>query len=544
MQFGDTFGGWAIRFDVWRGLVEAALTWCSKHNVRVVFHNVAFDALALRTTGILVDWSVIEDTMIYAHLGNHAEQMVALKTCGVREFGQWAAMGERLLARGFKEQGWTWETVPMGWQPYPMYAVIDTCVTAMLWEQWLDRRVRYGHLHDLEIATIRIATEMVWRGIAVDNDHLASSARDYEFREEELRSKLATVGVSNPSQNAQIADLLTSEGFVLPKTPKTGKDSVTADVLRVTGHPVAAAVVQWRELHKIRVTYFEGLLRASGGGAGRGIVHCEIRTMAARTGRMSIAAPPMQQLPRDNLSVRDGIIPRDDDEVLLTTDYSQIEMRLFAGLTKDAAMQSVFREADLSGSDFFVEVGKDVYQDPGFQKKDLRRTLIKSTMYGAIYTAGIETMAATAGVSLEAMLPVRRALSERYPSLQTLGMEMIHQAFDGDKKPAWWTRTPYGRVMSTGERGNQRVLVNYTVQGHAAEILKTAMVRLDAAGLGSSLVLPIHDEIVMSVPKKDAEEIRHVVGEVMSGVAHTQALGVEVPAEPSMPIARLGDAKR
>jgi DNA polymerase-1 len=325
----------------------------------------------------------------------------------------------------------------------------------------------------------------------------------------------------------------------------TGKMSVAKDVLGEIDHPIARDVLRARYVHRVRLTYLGALLKSAGGEIGRSVIHPSINPIEARTGRMSVNNPPMQQLPRDNPLARNGIVPRAEGEVLVTADYGQIELRMWARLTRDEALASVLRTADETGGDFFVEVGKDVYSKPDFEKADPRRTLIKNVTYGTIYGAGVPTMAASAGVAEEVMDPIAAALKEHYPSFRTLGMDLIQQGSD-DGRPYWSVASPFAREIKVRRRDEARKLPNYLDQGSSAVVLKQALLNADAAGLGDFLMLPVHDEVLLSVPKQEAKEASMALKQCMETAANQtmDTFGVLITADPSEPGDRWGNLKK
>lgn len=535
IQFGDVNGGWAIPFEGWPSLVQGALDWCSRARVRIVFHNAGYDILALRSKGITIDWSCVEDTFAWAIITGYAEQNRGLKTLAQREFGPWAGAGERVLHEGMKNAGWDWASVPLGWKPYPLYGVVDTCVTAALWEAWAPKRKLWAADHDLEMASLRICGEMMWRGMAVDGGYLFDQIQLFTSDENDVRDELATFGITNPHQNGQLENVLTEAGIALPAKTEKGKVKLDDDVLSHIDHPAAQLTRKFRGLYKTRTSYLESMFEASGGSLERGIVHPGIKPFEARTGRMSIENPPLQQLPSadQDPTVRRAVIPRHDEDVVVSADFGQIELRMWASIFNDPAMIHALKVADETGDDFFVQVGRQVYGEPGFQKKDPRRRLLKATTYTKLFGGGIETAAAQAGVNVYGLVPTWKALENTFESLKTLGAEKINtrKTPSGDLEHV--ITSPWGREFRVLDPTQRRNLANYVCQGSAAIALKKALVGLDAAGFGPSMMLPVHDEVLFSIPKTEADDAMQEIKQVMDSVVN-ESTGwlVDVSAEP------------
>jgi DNA polymerase-1 len=535
IQFGDVEGGWAIPFDGWTQLIRCALEECSRRRILVVWHNVGYDSLALRSQGIELDWTVQEDTFIWAKLGGFAEQHAGLKENAMREFGPWAGAGERVLHAGMKAQGWSWADVPLGWKPYPLYGVVDTCVTAALWELWdaQGRRSRWAADHDLELSAIRLTGQMSWRGLPTDGAYLWEQIQDHEAKENVVRQRLASIGITNPAQNGQLEMLLKAEGYPLADKTASGKAKLDKDVLELIDHDAARDVLLWRQIHRWRVVYLEQIFNGAGSTLERGLLHPGIKPFEARTGRMSVENPPLQQLPAEDPVVRRGIVARSDDEVIVSSDYGQIELRLWASLNGDKPMLEALHLADETGGDFFVNLGKTVYGDPNFQKKDPRRALLKATTYTKLFGGGVETAAATAKVGVYTLVPTWKALEAAYPSLGDLGASLITSEKNEQGEIVHSATSPFGRVFKVKDPIERRKLPNYVTQGTAAIALKKALIRLEAAGFGDHMLLPVHDEVLFSIPKADQADAMAEIAEVMNTVIREQdGWGIDVRAEP------------
>jgi DNA polymerase I len=310
------------------------------------------------------------------------------------------------------------------------------------------------------------------------------------------------------------------------------------DVLAHIDHPAAKATTRFRQVTRMKGTYLGAMWRNAGGALGRGIMHPGIKPFEARTGRMSVENPPLQQLPNESDeqsdTARRAIIPREDDEVIISSDFGQIELRLWAHIFKDERMLQRLHEVDATGEDFFVLVGRDIYKEPGFQKKDHRRTKIKSTIYAKMFAGGIETAAGTAGVGVYDLVQVWKDLEAAYPSLKSVGMDDIHTA-KGPKGLEHSLTSPFGRVFKVADPGERRKLPNYVTQGTAAIALKKALVALDAAGFGPNMLLPVHDEVVFSMKKHEADEAAHEIADVMNQVVREEdGWGISVHAKPGI----------
>lgn len=546
-QFGDSTSGWAIPFQGWRDLVLGALRWLFDRRVKVVFHNLAFDYQAMLSEGFRMDLSVCEDTFVWASLLGFAEDSRALKTIAAREFGNWTKFGQALLARGMANAGWDWATVPMDYKPYVIYGAIDPIITAMYYERLRDRGMaQFAWNHSLEVATIDLTGTMMRNGLAVDTIYCAEQIEILDAKEAEILAKLKSQGISSAFQNAAVAKVLQDAGIPqeLIKLTGSGQVSVDKEFLESVKHPVARQVLDARRINKTR-SYLVSMLKNAGGTLGHHeLIHPEIRSIEARTGRMSVANPALQQLPSpdeddpDTMIVRRAVVPREEGHVLVGADYGQIELRVFAALTQDDNLRAVLNKADaakaagdVDNGDFFTALGRDVYHEPDFKKSDFRRRLLKATVYATLYSAGEEKIAETAKVTTQAIHSVLEALKSRYTAFETLGQELIKPGGRGPYgEPINSVSTPTGRRFAVAHNSERRKLMNYLVQGHSAEILKMALQNVREAGYEDNLVLPVHDEIIMSVPEAEAARATAELVECMDAVVDFNSYGVGVRA--------------
>lgn len=253
----------------------------------------------------------------------------------------------------------------------------------------------------------------------------------------------------------------------------------------------------------------------------------------------SITSPAMQTLPRnsddpDSKLVRQAIIPREEDHVLIGSDFSQVELRVIASLSEDPGLIEAFREADETGGDLFTSSMRLVYGDPSLTKDDDRRTLVKSVMYAASYGAGVAKMAQTAGVAVDEMREVYDAVFGRFSGVKKYMKVCEREARENDN----WITTPHGRKIWIDPEFSYKAL-NAKVQGFAGDIFKQTMVDLAHAGLVDYMVCPIHDEVLFSIPEDEAEDVRQTIAEIMP----YNELTVPVPAEPSPGVKDWSQAK-
>ncbi len=538
VQVGDGKQGWAIPWKEWSGVFYEAM---SKFDGPIVCHNIAFEA---RWFDIRSDWKLpwhrAHDTMIMAHIIDPLGSGALKRLAALHVDGRAVALQESLDIELIKN-GWTWGTVPTNFQPYWAYGALDTVLTMRIWEMFYEKcgpGGPYNKAYELEMATRRIVTRMEINGARIDLDYSRKKFDELTAYSESVKTwAKQTYNGASISSNMQLVRLFEGLGAEITEFTPTGNKAVTKDQLKlltITGNDearnLAEITLKQRKADKLANTYFLNFINDNV----NGFVHPSVKTLGARTSRMSIQNPALQTLPKGDDTVRTAFIPKDEDHVIITSDLDQVEFRMFASLSNDPNLISLFNRADATGSDPFTEIGREVYNDPSMQRSDKRRNLIKGTVYGRLYGAGVAKQALTAGVAEGQMRTVSDSLDTRFPGMalfqkqiEDAGMRRLRA--EGQGYVYTWT----GRRLPCDE---DRVysLLNYLIQGGAAEVFKSNLVKLDQADLTEYLIVPVHDEIVLNAPRKDAQEIMKVVQECMTtreGWAVPLTAGIDGPLE-------------
>ena len=538
VQVGDGQQAWAMPWDEWAGAFYQAM---DKFDGQIVCHNIAFEAkwFDIQSRWKL-PWHRAHDTMIMAHIIDPLGVGALKRLAALYVDGRAVALQDTLDTE-LVTNGWTWGTVPTNFQPYWAYGALDCILTMRLWEKFYEKcgpDGPYNRAYELEMATRRIVTRMEINGARIDLDY---SKKKFDELTEYAGSvktwaKEKYNGVSIGS-NIQLVRLLESLGAEINEYTPSGQKSASKDQLKlltIEGNDevksLAEIVLKQRKADKLANTYFANFLNDNV----NGFVHPSVKTLGARTSRMSIQNPALQTLPKGDDVVRRAFIPKDDDHVIITSDLDQVEFRMVASLTGDPNLIGMFHQADLTGSDPFTEIGKEVYSDPNFQRSDKRRGLIKGMIYGRLYGAGVAKQALTAGVPENIMKTVVNQFDARFPGMtgfqqkiEDVGMRRLKA--EGQGYVHTWT----GRRLPCDE-DRVYTLLNYLAQGGAAEIFKANLVKLDQAELTELLIVPVHDEIVLNAPRNDVEEIKRIVKECMTtteGWAVPLTAGIDGPME-------------
>lgn len=520
VQIGDGQHGWSIPWERWGGVAEEAL---GAYEGPIVMHNAPFDTRFLHLhMGWDIPWDRVHDTMTMAHLADPTRPK-GLKPLAARLIDRRAVAGEGALKKAMSDHKWTWDSVPIDLPEYWVYAALDPLLTCRIYEKLSPTVLTtYREAYELEMGALAVCTRMMLKGVRIDPEYCTAKAAELRAWTRGARAYLRDgYDLRNATSNKQIAAALQRSGVELTKVTKEGDWAVDKEVLEpliAERHPIAVYVDAIRKADKICGTYLEKLVRLMDPD---GRVRAQIHPLGAITGRMSISDPSLQNLPRKDAIVRTGFVA-DPGNRLVTCDADQIEARLMAHFSGDPGMIEAFTSTEQE--DFFCALASQIWGEP-VEKGDPRRQLTKGVTYGKQYGAGIERMAITARVAYAQMEPVVRSFDARFPGVTDF-MHAIERVAKERRETEGepYIISPYGRRFIVTDKDKIYPLVNYYLQGHAAEVLKRGACDLDAAGLGEYLELPVHDEFVADVPAEDAEDVAKTMESVL-----TDRTGYRVP---------------
>lgn len=517
VQFGDMHQGWALPWDLWKGGVLEII---KQYEGEWVCHNAPFEQRFFSVHGgVTLPWNRLHDTMVQASIDD-SMQPKGLKPLSSRLVDATAAQGQKALDDGMKAQGWTWATVPMSFTPYWVYGALDPVLTAHLHNK-LHGRVQAvaSEAYSLEMATLRICTAMMLRGMRLDVPYVEKAIHSFQDFSTKARDWLKEVyGITSVMSSGQLSRTLIALGCTIDRYTDQGApkmDKVTLEFFKQSAlNPQARQLAQYvlavRHAEKMLGSYLENFLDLRDA---NDIVRANINTMAARTGRMSVTDPALQTLPRDDTVIRGSFVPREGMS-FLSCDLDQVEARIGAHVSEDEGLIRAFLNADSGGPDFFCGIASDIYQED-IAKGDNRRNMVKTIVYRSLYGGGedVEAMSVTAGVPFDQMLNAKELFDESFPGIKSSLQSFANQAKRNNPP---YIRSPLGRkfTMTRGREYTQGL--NSYIQGHAAEYFKQRLVIIDSVGLGDNMILPVHDEILLEVPADEAEEALVTVRDCMS----------------------------
>lgn len=530
VQFGDLFDGWAIPIDRWWGLIAEIVDRWIRGGGRFVFHHAKFDIAMLRNHDIHIPVHLVDDTMMLAHISDPTVS-IGLKQQAAKHIDPRAASMQQQLDEVMHSGGYTWATIPITatgpCAAYWVYAALDPIITMRLWNHYAPTILKQSpKAYDLELAVSHLSDRMERRGVCVDRPYTEEKRIELLGMYDDMTARgRSEFGIDLGSAQSVI-DILQRDGANLWKRTPGGAWSLDKEALKGVDHPLAHLVQERKRVEKLGSTYLRRFLEGS---EHDGKLHPGINTLGfkeadggafgVKTARMSMDSPNLQQLPRVDKSDPLSIIVRNcivssPGHTFLFYDLDQIELRLLAHLSKDPGLI----EALLAEDDFFMLLTRKVYQDETILKSDPRRTPVKSYTYATNYGSGLDRLATTTGRPLAEIEKLDADFNAAYPGVKGFQRAIHNAAMKRyrEEGTAYVVSPMTGRRFATRNLNKLYQLTNHIVQGWAAEIMKTLLLELDAAGLGDYLCLVVHDEAIVDVPDEMVPEAIEIMSSVMN----------------------------
>jgi len=400
------------------------------------------------------------------------------------------------------------------------YAVEDADITLQLWDTLspqLEKSGQQSVFEDLEMHVLPVLMRMEHEGIRLDTDALSGLSETLGNRLTELEALVKEAAghdfnLNSPKQLGVVLfdELKLSEK---PKKTKTGQYKTDEQTLQALAgaHPVIDAVLEFRELGKLKSTYVDALPKEVHPETGR--VHTQYLQTGAATGRLSSNHPNLQNIPirtEQGREIRRAFVPRSDEFILMAADYSQVELRLMAHMSGDKGMLEAFRE----GHDIHQATAAKVY---GVSLEevipDMRRKA-KMVNFGIIYGISAFGLSQRLDIPRKEAAEIIDAYFTQYPGVKTFMDQTIEETRKNGYVETMCGRRRVIRDIDSRNRmvreGAERTAINTPIQGSAADMIKRAMITVDAMlrdeGAKTKLLLQVHDELVFDLHREEQEE--------------------------------------
>ena len=418
------------------------------------------------------------------------------------------------------------------------YAVEDADITFQLATHFR-RELKEANTEELfntiEVPLLRVLADMELEGINLDKGFLNKLSKELEGDMLELSQMIyEQAGVEfNIASPKQLGEILFDKMKLVdkPKKTKTGQYSTAEDVLSYLAkdHQIIRDVLNYRGVTKLKSTYVDALPVQVNEQTGR--VHTDYMQTVAATGRLSSNNPNLQNIPirtERGRQVRKAFIPRDKDHVLLAADYSQIELRIIAALSKETNMIEAFKR----GEDIHASTASQVFNVPLGEVTREQRSNAKTVNFGIIYGVSAFGLSNQTDLSRTEAKELIELYYKTYPMLREYIDDQIAFARENGYVQTVLGRRRYLRDINAGNavvRGAaERLAINAPIQGSAADIIKIAMIRihekLEAEKMKTKMLLQVHDELVFDVLKSELDQVEELVKSEMEN-----AYQLEVP---------------
>ncbi|MFI3293034.1 MAG: DNA polymerase I [Rikenellaceae bacterium] len=490
--------------------------------------NIKFDLMMMRSIGIDVRGRLI-DTMLLDYLLD-AEARHNMNSMALRLLNYKPIEIETLIGKGAKQL--TMDMV----SPVAVceYAAEDADITMQLKEKLYPQIVEQGMeslYFTIEEPMIRVLADMEWAGVTIDQPALAKYAETLNERMAILYDSIrreageATLNVNSPKQ---LGEVLFGKMKIAdkPKLTKTKQYCTDEEYLQsfAKKHPIVDMILEYRGVKKLLSTYVEALPQLVNARSGH--IHSSYNQAVTATGRLSSTNPNLQNIPiRDELGrpIREAFIPSSVERLLLSADYSQVELRLMAHLSGDESLIEAFA----NGEDIHSATAAKLYQKSIDEVTSDERRKAKTANFGIIYGISAFGLSQRLDIARGEAKEIIDGYFASYPAVK----EYMDRAIEGARESGYVTtlfgRRRYLRDITSRNavaRGvAERNAINAPIQGSAADIMKLAMIniwrRFKAEGVKSQMIMQVHDEVVVDMVRCEEDQVRRIVSQEMERAA-------------------------
>jgi DNA polymerase I len=499
--------------------------------------NLKYDLLMLKWYGYTLSGNIF-DTML-AHYVIEPDGKRSMDLLSTKYLGYVPVSIETLIGKKGKTQG-TMRQVEI--EEAKEYAAEDADITLQLKNIFLPQlknKEVEKVFYEVENPLVKVLTDMEFEGIRIDMDFLKTYSKELEIEAKAAEEKVyESAGVRfNLASPKQLGEVLFEKMKLDPKAKKTktGQYATGEDVLAklANNNPICEEILTFRELTKLRSTYVDAFPQLMNSKTGR--VHTNYAQAVAVTGRLSSTNPNLQNIPirtTKGKEIRKAFVPRDENHVLVSADYSQIELRVVAAISGDVNMCEAFK----TGKDIHTATAAKVF---GVTESDVTKEMrykAKSVNFGIIYGQGAFGLAENLGIPRAEAKEIIENYKKEFPNIQKYMDDTINSARECGFVETLMGRKRWLKDITSANftvRGfAERNAINSPIQGTAADMIKLAMIKIHTAlkegKFKSKMLLQVHDELVFDVHKDELEKIKPVI---LDNMKSALILPNNVPAE-------------
>ena len=484
-------------------------------------HNIKYDMLMLRQDGIQVN-GLLYDTMIASYLLNPNKPNHSLEEAGL----EYLSYRKKTFMEVLKKRSFFSE-VPL--EEAAPYACDDASLSFEL-RDVLFRKLRENNLEnlylDIEMPLVYVLTDLEMAGVKVDSPKLEGISKELEKEIEGLKRRIYFLAgeefnINSPKQLSNV--LFHNLGFQPGKKTKTGFSTEMGVLEELAAvHELPREILNYRSLNKLKTTYIDVLPALVNPETGR--IHTSFNQAATATGRLSSSEPNMQNIPVKGewgRRMRETFIA-EENNLLLSADYSQVELRILAHLSNDEGLISAFR----NNLDIHTRTASELFGLSVDKVSAEMRRIAKTVNFGVIYGISPFGLSETLSISREEAKKYIEQYFLRHPGVKDYIGKCIGEAMDkGYVVTLFGRRRAVPEILSRNSVTRQlgeRLAINSPIQGTAADIIKIVMINIRKIfmeqNLRSKMILQVHDELLFEIQKQELETIMAVVKKEMEGV--------------------------
>ncbi len=484
--------------------------------------NIKYDYMVLRRYGIEIA-GISSDPMIASYVLDPSSRQHGLSYLAKECLGYTMQPITDLIGSGKKQRSFA--TVPVDKAVF--YSAEDADCTLRV-RNILEPKLSDMSLdklyQEIEIPLIEVLAEMELAGIRIDVDYLAQLSREMEMELEKRTEEIFRFAGEefNINSTQQLSKIL-FEKLGLKPLRKTGKKtgySTDQSVLEKLSeeHPLPKLILEHRQFVKLKGTYVDSLPELINDETGR--VHTSFNQTVTATGRLSSSDPNLQNIPirtEEGAKIRRAFVPRDDDHVLLSADYSQVELRIMAHYSDDPTMIEAFRR----GEDIHARTASEVYGAPLDEVTPDMRRRAKTANFAVIYGVSAYGLSQQSDMNVTESGQFIDTYFRRYPGIKRYMDDRINFAQENGYVTTLLGRRRYIPDINSQNRQirqfAERTAINTPIQGTAADMIKLAMIRIydGLRRMKSKMIVQVHDELVFDVYKPELEQVSQIVRQEM-----------------------------
>jgi DNA polymerase I len=521
-------------FEEVKELLTVFIPAFENESIRKIGQNLKYDILVLKKYGVEVKGSLF-DTMLAHYLidpdSKHGMDVLAEKYLHYTPVSIKTLIGGRNLPKTMRD---------VELDKIAEYAAEDADITLQLKEK-LEPELKdpaiIKLLNEVELPLLKVLANVEFNGVKIDENALKTMSGELEEEAVKVRDRIYELAGEefNIASPKQLGVILFDKLQLVdkPKKTKTGQYATGEEILSrlENQHEIAKRILEFRELQKLKSTYVDALPQMVS--SYDGLIHTNYSQTVAATGRLSSLNPNLQNIPirtSKGREIRKAFVPTAKDRVILSADYSQIELRIMAAFAGDKDMIEAFKK----GRDIHATTASKIFKVPLEDVSSEMRSKAKSANFGIIYGISAFGLSQNMNIPRKEAAEIIESYFTEFPAVKTYMDKVINDARDNGYVSTILGRKRFLRDINSRNavmRGfAERNAINAPIQGTAADIIKVAMININEwmqkEKVASNMIMQVHDELVFDVPQSEVELMKSKIDELMKN-----ALPIAVPME-------------